>query len=188
MAASPAATAWLRQETSGRAAGPAARAAGPAALGAVADGLAGYRGLGRAGTDLNAHGVRFLRLGHHDPQNAVLRRGLDLVRLHMAGHGDRPAEGAVAALGPVDLLTGGAARWVPLALDRQQAVLELDLQVLGRDTGQFGGHHVGVLALEDVDRGSPWLGGGPSARLIGELPGQPGHPQQFVLAAAKITE
>ena len=139
------------------------------ASGAVADGCAGYCGLALACPYLDALGVRFGRLGHQDLQNAVLGRGFDSVGLHVAGQGDRPAERAVAALGPVDLLAGRVGSWVPLALDGQQAVLEGDLQVIVPDAGQFRGHQVGVLALGDVDRGCPRLAGGAGAGLLAEV-------------------
>src|SRR5579859_2425030 len=74
-----------------------------AASGAVLGGGAGYGGVALAGPDLDALGMHFRRLGHQDSQNAVLGRGFDGVRHHMGGQGDRPAERAVAALGPVEL-------------------------------------------------------------------------------------
>jgi hypothetical protein len=71
------------------------------------DRLARYGGLARASAYLDSLGVHLGRLGHQHLQDAVLGRGFDLVRLDIAGQGDRPAERAVAALGPVDLLRGG---------------------------------------------------------------------------------
>ncbi len=43
--------------------------------------------------------------------------------------------GAVAALGPMHPFLGGVGHDVPLALDRQQAVLEGDLQIVDPDAG-----------------------------------------------------
>ena len=141
----------------------------PAALCAVLAGGARYRGPSLASAHLDALGVHFLRLGHHDLQDAVLGRGIDLVGLDMGGQGDRPVERAVAPLGPVDLLSGRVSRGVPLALDCQQAVLERDLQVIGPEARQFRGYQVGVIALGNVDRGCPRLAGGPGAMLLAEL-------------------
>ena len=56
------------------------------------------------GAHCDVLGLCFLRLGYQDLQYAILRRGLYLVGLDMAGQGDRAAEGAVAALNPVGLL------------------------------------------------------------------------------------
>src|SRR5580692_6208906 len=93
-------------------------------------GLACYDGLARGSADRNVLSAHFGRLGYQDLQNAVVGCGFDRVGHHVAGQGDRPAERAVAALGPVDLLRSRIVGGVPLALDRQQAVLEGDLQVL----------------------------------------------------------
>ena len=87
------------------------------ASGAVLDGCAGYCGLAHAALYLDALGVHFRRLGHQNLQNAVVGCGFDSVGLHMAGQGDQPAERAVAALSPVELLCGRVARGVPFALD-----------------------------------------------------------------------
>ena len=65
----------------------------------------------------------------------------------MGGQGDRAAEGAVAALDPVELLLGGVVGEVPLALDGQKAILHGDVEVLGLEAGQLDGDQVGVLAL-----------------------------------------
>ena len=52
-------------------------------------------GVSLAGAHPDALGLYVRCLGHQDLQHAVLRRGLDLVRLDVAGQGDRAAEGAV---------------------------------------------------------------------------------------------
>src|SRR5215207_2743762 len=79
-----------------------------------------------AGADLDALGGGLLHLGHQDLQHAVVGRGLDPLGHHMGGQGDRPPEGAVAALDPVELLLGGVMGEVALALDGQQAILHGD--------------------------------------------------------------
>src|SRR6266516_7543572 len=89
----------------------------------------------------------------------------------MAGQGDRAAEGAVAALDSVGLVPGCIARGVPLALDRQQAVLEGDLRIAGLDAGELGRYQVGVFSFADVDRWGP--GGGAGTALVA-LAGPPG--------------
>jgi hypothetical protein len=53
----------------------------------------------------------------------------------MGGQGDRPPEGAVAALDPMEVLLGGVMSEGPLTLDGQQAILQGDLQVVGLDPG-----------------------------------------------------
>jgi Tetracyclin repressor-like, C-terminal domain len=52
----------------------------------------------------------------------------------VTGQGDRPAERAVAPLGPVNLVLGRVVGGVPFALDGQQAVLDGDLQAAKRET------------------------------------------------------
>src|ERR1022692_3166773 len=108
------------------------------------------RGTTLAATHLDALGLIFLCLGHQDLQHAVLRRGFDLVRHNMAGQRDRAAEGAVAALAAVDLLPRGVVCGVPLALDRQQAVLERDIHVAGLDAGEIGRNQVGVSLRSEI--------------------------------------
>src|SRR5258708_32642860 len=98
----------------------AVRLAWPAASGAVRGrlvrygGCGCYGGLAGAGADRDVLGARLGRLGYQDLQDAVVGCGFDRVGHHVAGQGDRAAERAVAALGPVDLLCGGApARGAP---------------------------------------------------------------------------
>jgi hypothetical protein len=92
------------------------------------------QGLGPARADLDALGLGLLGLGHQDLQHAVLERRLDPFRRHMSGQGDRPPEGAVAALDPVELL-GGFLGELALTLDGQQAILHGDVEVLGLEDG-----------------------------------------------------
>jgi hypothetical protein len=55
-----------------------------------------------------------LKLGHQDPQHAVPNLDFGLVGLHMAaGKRDRPAEHAVATLGPMHLVPGRTAGAMP---------------------------------------------------------------------------
>src|SRR5215217_9355118 len=81
------------------------------------------RYLHAAGADLDALGLGLLSLGYQDLQHAVLERSLDPLGHRMGGEGDRAAEGAVAALDPVELLLGRVVGEVALALDGQQAIL-----------------------------------------------------------------
>src|SRR5215203_6768572 len=128
--------------------------------------LAACRRDGRsAGADLDALGSGFLHFGHQDLEYAVVGRGLDSFCHHMGGQGDRPPEGAVAALDPVELLLGGVMGEVAFALDGQQAILHGDVQVVGVDPGQLDRDQVGVLALGDVQRRRPGRGLGPTAAL-----------------------
>src|SRR6266480_2759456 len=92
----------------------------------------------------------------------------------MAGQGDRTAERAVAALNPVGLLPVRIARGVPLALDRQQAVLEGDLHVAGLDTRELGRYQVGVFSFADVDRWCPAGGAGTALVPLARPPGPSG--------------
>src|SRR5215217_4592112 len=111
-----------------------------------------------AGAYLDALGGGLLHLGHQDLQHAVVGRGLDPLGHHVGGQGDRPPEGAVAALDPVELLLGGVMGEVALTLDGQQAILQGDLQVVGLDPGQLDRDQVGVLALGDIQRRRPGRG------------------------------
>src|SRR6266699_2840550 len=137
-----------------------------ATLGWSAGWRGGFDGLPlAAGADLDALGLGLLGLGHHDLQHAVLERGLDHVRHHVGGQGDRAAEGAVAALDAMVLLLGGVVGEVPLALDSQQGVLDGDLEVVELDPWQLDAHQVGVLALGDVERRRPGRGAARSGYL-----------------------
>src|SRR6266700_1873138 len=144
-------------------------------------------GVTLAGAHLDALGLYVRCFGHQDLQHAVLHRGLDLVRLDVAGQGDRAAEGAVITLGPVHLLLGGIVREAPLPLDRQQAVLEGDLQVLGLDAGKLGRHQVGVLTLGYVDRRRPGRGGSAAGELLAGPPAiSPIRPQHLILRGTQV--
>src|SRR5215211_7132907 len=128
---------------------------------------AGRGDLRLAGAYLDALGGGLLHLGHQDLEHAVVDRGLDPFRDHMGGQGDRPPEGAVAALDPMEVLLGGVMGEVPLTLDGQQAIVQGDLQVVDVDPGQLDRHQVGVLALGDVQCRRPGHRAGPAAALLG---------------------
>src|SRR5512132_3324696 len=156
---------------------------------------AGRRDGRSTGAYLDALGLGLLHLGHQDLEYAVVGRGLDSLGRHVGGQGDRPPEGAVAALDPVELLLGGVMGEVALALDGQQAILQGDLQVVGLDPGQLHRHQVGVLALGDVQRRRPRRGRGPTAALrlalqaerLGEHRAHLGH-LLLLLRAAQVLE
>ncbi len=84
-----------------------------------------------------SHG--FLHLGYHHPQHAAFSRCLDGIRLHMQGQRDRAPEQSIAALQQMELLFRGVVSQRPLALDREQSILERDLQVFELDTGELDG-------------------------------------------------
>ena len=104
---------------------------------------------------LDALGLDFLHLGHHHLQHAVFGRCLDGIRLHMQGQRDRATEQPVAALQHMELLVWRVLGQSPLALDREQTVLERNLQVLNLDTRQLDRNNIGVLALRDINRRRP---------------------------------
>ena len=167
--------------------------ADPRLLGAVIDGSTGYRRLALAGAHLDAPGVRFLRLGYQYVQDTVLGGRLDLVRLDMPGHCDRPAEHAVMALGPVDLISVRVRHVLPLALDRQHVILERELHVVDPEARQFRGHQVGILALGDIDRGWPRLTGRTGYRPLAEMTRgpvarHPALPHKLILRAVQVIE
>src|SRR5215211_7809773 len=155
---------------------------------------AGRRDLRPAGADLDALGGGLLHLGHQDLEHAVVGRGLDPLCHHMGGQGDRPPEGAVAALDPVELLLGGVMGEVALTLDGQQAILQGDPQVIGLDPGQLDRDQVGVLALGDVQRRRP--GRGRTAALLlavqaertGKHRAHLGHLGHLLLRVAQVLE
>src|SRR6476660_10479676 len=105
----------------------------------------------------------------------------------MAGHGDRTAERAIAALNPVGLLPGRIARGVPLALDRQQAVFEGDLHIAGLDARELSRYQVRVFSFADVDRWRPGRGAAAAAAFVAlaRPPGPSGvHPEHLLLYRA----
>src|SRR5690242_7514659 len=190
----PAATAVLSGD-SRKVMAPRPTGASPCGRGLVSAAVLGrrawlQRGVSLADTHLDALGLYLGGLGHHDLQYAVLGRRLDLVRLHVAGQGDRAAEGAVEPLGAVHLLLGGVVREVPLALDGQQAVLEGDLHIAGLDAGKLGRHQVGVLAFGYVDRRRPDRGAGIAVvLLLARPPAASLHrPQHLILGRAEVLE
>ena len=108
--------------------------------------------------------------GHHDLQHAVLGRGLDLVRLHVARQGDRAAEGAVEPFGAViaaAVVRPGGDR--PVHAGRPAEALEhandssgnIDLPGIGTmpGTGRIGMVHVVPALAEGEQRERPQVGG-----------------------------
>jgi hypothetical protein len=83
-------------------------------------------------------------------------------------------------------------RVVPLALDRQQAVLEGDLQIVDANTGQLDCHQVGVLAFGDVQGRDPRRLGSATTVVLAELTKplgpQPVESQQLILRIAQVFE
>jgi hypothetical protein len=79
-----------------------------------------------------------------------------VARVHGGRQREAAPEGTVAALEPVILLALHVVRELPLAFDREHAVLEGDLDVLALHVGQFDLHDdVFVDRLVDVGRRQP---------------------------------
>ena len=95
--------------------------------------------------------LRRLRQVHRE--HAVLEAGLDLVGVDALGHLERALEGTEAALRQVVVLLLLFLLLALLALDRQGAVGELDLDVLLVDAGQLGRDLVFLVLLDDIDGG-----------------------------------
>ena len=108
-----------------------------------------------ASADLDLLRLRLGRLGDGDGQDAVVELGLDGVLVHPGRQAERAREGAVGPLDPVVVVLRLVLLELALALEGEDVVLDGDLDLLLRDTGQLGLHLVGVRGLEDVDRGRP---------------------------------
>src|SRR6185437_3330437 len=111
-----------------------------------------------------------------DLQDPAPRRGFGPAPVHMAtGKRDQPAEGAVAALGPVYFVPGRFAGGVSATLDRQPAIFHGDLHLADRYAGNLDRHHVSVRSLGYVDRRPPGRGG--TVLLADPAARPPGHSQ-----------
>src|SRR5918992_109037 len=118
------------------------------------DGLSARRvglAIGRR-ADPDLAGLDLLGSRDAQPQNAVLERGLSLVRLETRREADRPAELAPADLPDEVIALALLALLTALAVDRQRAVLDRQLDVVGLNAGQrrLDDERVGVHA--DVER------------------------------------
>src|SRR5262249_22751644 len=71
------------------------------------------------------------------------------------GQGHRAMERAVTTLPPDVLLVLLLATLLVLTGDRQDAVLDFDLYLLGLDSGDVGAKHQVPVVAHDVDRGRP---------------------------------
>src|SRR6516162_1614523 len=92
-----------------------------------------------------------LRLRHRDGEHAILEICLDLVGVDAVRHPERTLERAVAALGEVVILLL-LLLFIPLlALDRQRAVGELDVDSALVHARQFRRDLVGLFLFDDVD-------------------------------------
>ena len=95
--------------------------------------------------------LRFRRLGHRDGQNTVLEVRFDLVDVDAAGYLQRAAEGSIAALGDVPILGLLFLLLLLFALDRQDIVGKLNVDVLGIEARKLGCNLERLLLLDDVD-------------------------------------
>ena len=95
--------------------------------------------------------LRFRRLRHCDGQNAVLEVRFDLVDVDAAGYLERATEGSIAALGDVTILGLLFLLFLLFALDRQDIVGKLNVDVLGIEARKLGCDLERLLLLDDVD-------------------------------------
>src|ERR1019366_1590883 len=105
-------------------------------------------------------------LGERDRylHDAIVRLGLDCLGVGASRQRYRAAEGPVAALTPHVVLVLLFLALLVLTGDREDVVLDLDLDLLGLDPGDVGAHDEVAVVAHDVDRRRP------SVRVtIGEL-------------------
>src|SRR5262245_14068721 len=88
-------------------------------------------------------------------ENSILVFGVDLLRVHGNRKCERPRETAVEALGPVEILRLHLFLALPLTAERENVVLDLDIDVVLFHAGKLRLHHDVVPFLIDVAKGCP---------------------------------
>src|SRR5688572_6373495 len=100
--------------------------------------------------------LRFLPLRQADGEHPVLVGRGDLARIYRVRQGEGPGEGAMAALDALEVLPLYVLAELPLALQREHAVLEGDVDVLTLQVGELRlQHHLVRVGLVNVDRRHP---------------------------------
>lgn len=100
--------------------------------------------------DLAGHG--FLALGERERQDAVLEFRLRLVVLDLARQADAPGDGALEAFAAVPALALVFCFLGPASLDGEDAVVDLDRDVLALETRERGADEDVLIVLGDVER------------------------------------
>ena len=95
--------------------------------------------------------LRLRRFRQGDSQNAALVVSFDLLGVDAAGKLQRTAERTIATLGDVAVLGLLFLLFLLFALDRQDAVGKLKVDVLGIQARQFGGDLESLFLLDDID-------------------------------------
>src|SRR5690606_619103 len=100
--------------------------------------------------DLDLPPTRDFRLGQADLEHAVLELGADLVEIHGAREAEGALEGAIAPL--VDLVAPVLLLELVLlgAADREEVVLDIDLEVVAVDPRDLGGQHERIAGVDQL--------------------------------------
>src|SRR5436309_10995748 len=130
-----------------------------------------------SGLDLDSLGLRRFGLRQHDLENTVLVARPDLRNVHRRRESEGTGEAAVEALDPMVILVLDVLLAHPLAAEREDAVLDVDVDVLLPHAGQLRLEHEALFLLENVHRRRPSSPGGLiAARLAGHVPEEPVDP------------
>src|SRR5262245_30586387 len=108
-----------------------------------------------SGRDRDLLRLRGLGLWQRHLEHAVLVRGPDLLRVHRLGQRERPDESPVIALRPVDVAAVELLLALLLAANGQDAVLDLELDVLLVHAGHLRAQDERLVPLEDLDSRGP---------------------------------
>src|SRR5690606_4484470 len=109
-------------------------------------------------TDLDPPRRGLRALGDDDLQHAIAAIGGHALRVGAVGQREAAVETAVAALDAREALGLGGRLACALALDREDALVHLHLDVLRVDARQVGVDHEAAALLTDVDRRYPLRG------------------------------
>src|SRR6266545_3367229 len=127
---------------------------GPTTEGGPALRLAAARSVS-AHLHLDALRLRLGLLRQVDEEHTLLGLGADVFRVDGRRQREGASERTVAQLETVIVLARGFLLELALALERQNAILESDLDVLRLDAGQLGANDDLLAVLVDVARGRP---------------------------------
>src|SRR5512132_2487739 len=102
--------------------------------------------------DLDLPRARILALRHLDLEKTVVELRADVLAINVVRQRERTDEVAVGPLHPVEVAALPLLLELPLAPDREDVALHLDVDLVLLEPGQLRGQENPVLVLGDVDR------------------------------------
>src|SRR5712691_6109786 len=129
------------------------------------------------GLDLDSLSLGRFGLRQHNLENTVLVARPDLRDVDRRRESEGAGEAAVEALDPMVTLVPDVLLAHPLAAEREDAVLDMDVDVLLLHAGQLRLEHEALFLLENVHRRRPSSPGGLliAARLAGHISEESAH-------------